>query len=167
MAIALRFKPCSSASKESTCNAGDPSLIPGLGRSPEEGNGNPLQYSCLEKPTDRSLAGSYSPWGHFCLSRLLPPRFGRRRAAPPPHWCQVGTPGWGRECRRPVASADPALGGMWTGSLASPCRASAVAVGRAPCHHRWPVDVEVPSLCQASSRTSPVRRQQGPEQHQV
>ena len=35
----------------------------GLGRSPEGGPGNPLQYSCLENPTDRSLAG-YSPWGH-------------------------------------------------------------------------------------------------------
>ena len=35
-------------SKESACNAGDPGLIPGLGRSPGEGNGNPLQYSCLE-----------------------------------------------------------------------------------------------------------------------
>ena len=34
-------------------NEGDPGLIPGLGRSPEEGNGNPLQYSCLENPMDR------------------------------------------------------------------------------------------------------------------
>jgi len=43
---------------------GDPSSIPGLGRSPGEGNGNPLQYSCLENPMDkRSLVG-YSPWGH-------------------------------------------------------------------------------------------------------
>ena len=36
----------------SACNAGDPSLIPGLGRSPGEGNGNPLQYSCLENSVD-------------------------------------------------------------------------------------------------------------------
>ena len=36
----------------SACNAGDPGLIPGLGRSPGEGNGNPLQYSCLENPMD-------------------------------------------------------------------------------------------------------------------
>ena len=35
------------------CNAGDPGLIPGLGRSPAEGNGYPLQYSCLENPMDR------------------------------------------------------------------------------------------------------------------
>ena len=39
--------------KESACNAGDPSSIPGLGRSPGEGHDNPLQYSCLENPTDR------------------------------------------------------------------------------------------------------------------
>ena len=45
--------PHSSASKESACNAGDPSLNPGLGRSPGEGNGNPLQYSCLENPMDK------------------------------------------------------------------------------------------------------------------
>ena len=39
--------------KESVCNAEDLSLIPRLGRSPGEGNGNPLQYSCLENPMDR------------------------------------------------------------------------------------------------------------------
>ena len=54
--------PGGSASKESACNVGDPGLIPGLGRSPEEGNNYPLQYSCLENPHgQRSLAG-YSPW---------------------------------------------------------------------------------------------------------
>ena len=42
--------PCGSAGKESACNAGDLGLIPGLGRSPEEGHGNPLQCSCLENP---------------------------------------------------------------------------------------------------------------------
>ena len=46
------MSPGSSDSKESACNAGDPGLIPGSGRSPEEGNGNPLQYSCLEIPMD-------------------------------------------------------------------------------------------------------------------
>ena len=45
--------PHSSVGKESACNAGDPDLIPGLGRSFGEGNGNPLQYSCLKNPTDR------------------------------------------------------------------------------------------------------------------
>ena len=39
--------------KASACNVGDPGLIPGLGRSPGEGNGNPVQYSCLENSTDR------------------------------------------------------------------------------------------------------------------
>ena len=42
--------PGSSAGKEATCNAGDPSSIPGLERSPGGGHGNPLQYSCLENP---------------------------------------------------------------------------------------------------------------------
>ena len=56
--------PGSSASKESTCNEGDLGLIPGLGRAPGGGHGNPLQYPCLENPHgQRSLMG-YSPWGH-------------------------------------------------------------------------------------------------------
>ena len=41
-----------SDSKASAYNVGDLGSIPGLGRSPEEGNGNPLQYSCLENPMD-------------------------------------------------------------------------------------------------------------------
>ena len=45
--------PCGSAGKESACNAGDLGSIPGSGRSPGEGNSNPLQYSCLENPMDR------------------------------------------------------------------------------------------------------------------
>ena len=45
--------PGGSDGKESACNAGDQGSIPGLGRSPEEGNGNPLQHSCLENPMDR------------------------------------------------------------------------------------------------------------------
>ena len=45
--------PSSSDGKASACGAGDPGLIPGLGRSPGEGNGNPLQYSCLESAMDR------------------------------------------------------------------------------------------------------------------
>ena len=56
--------PDSSDGKESACNAGDPGSILGSGRSPGEGNGYPLQCSCLEKARhgQRSLAG-YSPWG--------------------------------------------------------------------------------------------------------
>ena len=38
-------------------------LMPGLERSPGEGNGNPLEYSCLENPTDRGCLVGYSPWG--------------------------------------------------------------------------------------------------------
>ena len=56
--------PGDSVGKESACNVGDLGLIPGLGRSPGGGHGNPLQYSCLESPHgQRSLAGC-SPWGH-------------------------------------------------------------------------------------------------------
>ena len=44
--------PDGSGGKVSACNVGDLGSIPGLGRSPGEGNGNPLQYSCLENPTD-------------------------------------------------------------------------------------------------------------------
>ena len=52
------LSPCpafnnSSVSKSSACSAGDPGSVPGLGRSPEEGNGNPLQYAYLENPMDR------------------------------------------------------------------------------------------------------------------
>ena len=44
--------PGGSDGKASAYNAGDPGSIPGSGRSPGEGNGNPLQYSCLENPMD-------------------------------------------------------------------------------------------------------------------
>ena len=44
--------PGGSDSKASACNTGDPGLIPGSGRSPGEGNVNPLQYSCLENSMD-------------------------------------------------------------------------------------------------------------------
>ena len=44
--------PGGSEVKVSAFNAGDPGLIPGSGRSPGDGNGNPLQYSCLENPVD-------------------------------------------------------------------------------------------------------------------
>ena len=45
--------PGDSDDKESACNVGDPGLIPGSGKSSGEGNGNPLQYSCLENSMDR------------------------------------------------------------------------------------------------------------------
>ena len=62
--LSLRGFPYSSASKEFACNAGDPGLIPGSGRSPGGGHDNPFQYSCLENPHgQRSLEGC-SPWDH-------------------------------------------------------------------------------------------------------
>ena len=54
--------PGGSDSKESACNVGYPSLIPELGRSPDVGNSNPLQYSCGKCHGQKSPAG-YSPWG--------------------------------------------------------------------------------------------------------
>ena len=57
--------PGGSDGKES---AGDPGLIPGSGRSPGEGNGNPLQYFCLENPVDRR---AYQPTVHG-VTNLVP-----------------------------------------------------------------------------------------------
>ena len=56
----IASKYCISASlmaqvEVSACDAGDLGSIPGLGRSPGEGNGNPFQYSCLENPMDRGV----------------------------------------------------------------------------------------------------------------
>ena len=56
--------------KESTCSAGDVGLIPGSGRSPDGGNGNPLQYSCQEKPMDRE-AGCWILLVFACLRNSL------------------------------------------------------------------------------------------------
>ena len=55
--------PGSSEGKTSACNVGDPGSIPGSGRSPGEGNSNPLQYSCLENPRDKGACRA-SPRGH-------------------------------------------------------------------------------------------------------
>ena len=52
------------SAKEFTCNAGDMGSIPGLGRSPGEGNRSPFQYFCLGIPTDREAWWGYSPWDH-------------------------------------------------------------------------------------------------------
>ena len=54
--------PSGSAGKVSACNAGDLGLIPGLGRSPGEGNGYPLQYSGLENATDSIVHGVTKSW---------------------------------------------------------------------------------------------------------
>ena len=69
--------------KVSACNVGDPGLIPGLGRSPGEGNGHLLQYSCLENSTDRgawwaAVYGAAKSWtrlginDHRVLSKNFP-----------------------------------------------------------------------------------------------
>ena len=55
--------PSGSDGKVSAYNAGDLGSIPGLGRSPGEGNGSPLQYSCPEKSHGRRSLVGYSPWG--------------------------------------------------------------------------------------------------------
>ena len=54
--------PCGSAGKESACNAGDLGSIPGLGRSPGEGNSYPLQYSGLENSIDCIVHGIAKSW---------------------------------------------------------------------------------------------------------
>ena len=59
LAIKRNF-PGGSDGKESACNAGDSGSIPGSGRSPGEGNGNPLQYYFLQNPMDRGA----SPWDY-------------------------------------------------------------------------------------------------------
>ena len=70
--------PGGSDGKASVYNAGDPHLIPGLGRSPGEGNGNPLQYYCLENPMDRgawqaTVRGVTKSWTR--LSNFTPLHF--------------------------------------------------------------------------------------------
>ena len=55
--------PGGSDGKAPACNARDPDLILGLGSSPGEGNGHPLQYSCLENFLDGGTWWGYSPWG--------------------------------------------------------------------------------------------------------
>ena len=55
---------CISDCKESACSVGDLGSTPRLGRSPGGGNGNPLQYSCLENSMNRGTWLGYGPWGH-------------------------------------------------------------------------------------------------------
>ena len=77
--------PCRSVGKESTCNSGDPGLIPGLERSPGEGNGNPLQYSCLENPRDRgtwrAIVHVVTRVGHDLVTKPPPKRMGTEKRA--------------------------------------------------------------------------------------
>ena len=69
--------PRSSVGKESACNARDLGLIPGLGRSPGEGNSKPLQYSCLKNPVDR---GAWQATVHGVA------RVGQDLVTKPPHY---------------------------------------------------------------------------------
>ena len=69
--------PYSSVGQESACSAGDPGSIPGLGRSPGEGNSNPLQYSCLENPMDggawQTTVHGVAKVGHILVTNPPPP----------------------------------------------------------------------------------------------
>ena len=83
--------PVGSEDKASACNVGDLGSIPGLGRVPGEGNGNPLQYSCLENPMDRGawqatvhgVAKSWTQLSDFHLLNCNPVVFPLCYAAPP------------------------------------------------------------------------------------
>ena len=69
-------------SKESTCNARDLNLIPGLGRSPGGGHGNLLQYSWLKNSHGQTSLVGYSPWGHKesdTIERLSTAHTGEKR----------------------------------------------------------------------------------------
>ena len=67
--ITALYLPGGSDGKESICNPGDQGLIPGSGRSCAEGNGNPLQYSCLENPMD---GGAWLATVHGVTKSLTP-----------------------------------------------------------------------------------------------
>ena len=99
--------PVGSVGKESTCNAGAPGSIPGLGRVPGKGNGNPLQYSCLENPMDR---GAWRAIVHG-VSRVEHDLATKPPLGCLPGWCPQQPPlylrapaGW-RECVEPLCSA--------------------------------------------------------------
>ena len=84
--------------KESTCNAGDLGSIPGFGRSPGEGNGNPLQYSCLEywQDMDRGARGvqsmgSQRVGNNWATNTHTFPKSGNFSGNPSDHWSKVST----------------------------------------------------------------------------
>ena len=83
---------------ESACSAGDPGSIPGWGRSPGEGNGNPLQYSCLENPTDRG-AWQTTVFGVTRIGHCLV-------TEPPPH-SESDSHSHGRAFRKPDSVGTP------------------------------------------------------------
>ena len=84
--LVVRFRG-NPVGKKSACSAGDSGSIPGLGRSPREGNGSPLQYSCLENPMDReawrATVHGVTRVRHDLATKPPPPHFsyGRNRSA--------------------------------------------------------------------------------------
>ena len=81
--------PCGSAGKESACNAGNMGSIPGLGRSPGDGKGYPLQYSGLKN----SIHGVYSPWGRKGLDMTERLSFSQPSCSSLSHPVMLGVPG--------------------------------------------------------------------------
>ena len=84
--------PCGSAGKESTCNVGDLGLIPGLGRSPGEGKGYPLQYSGLENSMDYGVTKSWTELSdfHFTLLHFSHPYMTTGKTIALSRWTFVG-----------------------------------------------------------------------------
>ena len=75
--------------KNPPANAGDSGSILGLGKSPGGGNGNPLQYSCLENPMGRGSLVGYSPWGHKRVGHALAIEHSRRNKTNS-YWITMG-----------------------------------------------------------------------------
>ena len=79
LTVLMSVIPGGSDSTESTCDVGDLGSIPGLGRSPGGGRGNPLQYSCLEKSMDRrawwAIVHGSQNIGHDRANKLTPPLY--------------------------------------------------------------------------------------------
>ena len=86
--------PGGSAGKESSNNAEDLGSIPGLGRSPGGGHGNPLQYSCLENPHGWRSPAGYSLWG--CKDADITEQLS---TAQPSTWLYLGLPWWLKQHR--------------------------------------------------------------------
>ena len=125
MVPTLRGFPCGSVGKESAFNVGDPGLIPGLGRSPGEGNGNPLQYSFPENLMDCSLSGS-SVHGitrvrHDLAAKLPPPppRPEETKECGIHRKKRILSPNRGPGERGPLLSSPPYSGVHWWGPLAT------------------------------------------------
>ena len=98
--------PSGSGSKESACNAEGPGSMPGSGRSPGEEKGNPLQYSCLENPTDRGAFGPQSTgWQRVGHDKRLTPLQPAPARDPGPR----ASPHFPAACSRAAASFLPSV----------------------------------------------------------